>query len=238
MHPTSAASRANSTASRGTQRLPRLPAYPSHSLSLVRFLVCLPPVVTYQPIPSHLSCARAALRSQSSSQSYPFPPSLFPRPFFRPYPAEPGHSAQKEASQPVRRPLPPPPKSYIYLQVLHRPLGFDNSPAVLVFPTPTVTLDSALARLDCTHKQHQRPPPRSFRRSDRSQTRAPVPQPICVSRLSPSWTSRGDHILRPRRTNIGANAAQSGEHSGVIGPGPRLPRNGPRLANRSWRRHS
>lgn len=109
MHPTSAASRANSTASRGTQRLPRLPAYPSHSLSLVRFLVCLPPVVTYQPIPSHLSCARAALRSQSSSQSYPFPPSLFPRPFFRPYPAEPGHSAQKEASQPVRRPLPPPP---------------------------------------------------------------------------------------------------------------------------------
>lgn len=242
MHPTPAAKQSqlcsNSTARRGYRDCLPTPIHSSKS-----FTTCLVflPVATYQPIPSHLSCACAALRSQSQSQSqsqsHSFPPSLIPRPFFRPSPAELGDSARKKLPSPsVDRCRP---HYYIYLgtpQVArvrqlpgrarlpnsHPRLPFFDS-ARLDWSTPTTTINAHL---------------RSLRRPDRPSSCAPA-IPACL-RVVVIVKLESDR--RPgtpaRRTNIGANAAQPGEHSGVIGPGRRLPHNGPRLANRSWRRHN
>lgn len=159
MHPTPAAKQSqlcsNSTARRGYRDCLPTPIHSSKS-----FTTCLVflPVATYQPIPSHLSCACAALRSQSQSQSHSFPPSLIPRPFFRPSPAELGDSAPKEASQPVRRPLPPP---LLHLprystgrsgSTTPRPCSSSQLP-----PSPTL-LRLGSTRLVHSYNHHQRPP--------------------------------------------------------------------------------
>lgn len=56
----------------------------------------------------------------------------------------------------------------------------------------------------------------------------------------PGKTSDKSPIKKDSRTktDADADAAQSGEHTGLIGPRPRLPRNGARDTSTRWRRHS
>lgn len=201
MHPTPAASRANSTASCGTLRLPRLPAYPSHSPTRsLPWLVYLLPAVTYQPVLSHLSCACAALRCAPNPN--PNPIHSLPRysrvPFFDPAFAELGDCAQKPRkklpSPSVDRWLAPPilllprystgrsgsktPRPCSSSQLPPLPLGFNSTgPHPQAAPLPT----HALSRR-----------PRSFvKLCIRPSTH--LAYPWCSS----SWNSIGDQKHRP-----------------------------------------
>lgn len=105
----------------GTLRLPRLPAYPHPSIhpfthSFTSCLVYLP-VVTYQPIPSHLSCACAALRCSALPIPIPIPfiPSLvIPASLFSTLPS-------RSWSQRPRKKLPSPSVDRCRPPTLHLP---------------------------------------------------------------------------------------------------------------------
>lgn len=168
MHPTPAASRAISTAIVRHTEATETACLPPSIHSLVHFLPSLP---TCRYIPTNsispkLRLRCAALRSQS--QSHSFPPSLFPRPFFRPYPVDLGASAP-ERSFPARPSTAAAPHHYIYLGT-PQVARVRQLPGRARLPTShphLLPLRLGSTRPDRTHDQHPRPttlspPPRSF----------------------------------------------------------------------------